>query len=177
MTHGADTAPVRVVLDTNIVLDLWLYKDAATPVLLEALENKAVQWLTTQVMRDELERVLAYAHIVKRLAFSQLDAQDLAQSACGGCMTRAGRYGITACYGSAKCRNASIGAGCYGITASRACTYVSAISHAQHENRALRSFSKKVRNRVTPRTNARVTHFCGCVTLRNCVTDEGRVVK
>jgi putative PIN family toxin of toxin-antitoxin system len=45
--------------------------------LLEALETKAVQWLATQVMRDELERVLAYTHIVKRLAFSQLTAEDI----------------------------------------------------------------------------------------------------
>ncbi len=68
---------MRVVLDTNIVLDLWLYQDAATPALLAALETKAVQWLATQVMRDELERVLAYTHIVKRLAFSQLTAEDI----------------------------------------------------------------------------------------------------
>ncbi len=74
MTHAA---PVRVVLDTNIVLDLWLYRDPATPVLLEALENKSVQWLATSVMRDELERVLAYTHIAQRLAFSQLTAQDI----------------------------------------------------------------------------------------------------
>lgn len=77
LSAGVAAAPVRVVLDTNIVLDLWLYKDAATPVLLEALETKTVQWLATQVMRDELERVLAYTHIVKRLAFSQLTAQDI----------------------------------------------------------------------------------------------------
>ena len=77
MSSAADVAPVRVVLDTNIVLDLWLYKDAATPALLAALENKSVQWLATQVMRDELERVLAYTHIVKRLAFSQLTAEDI----------------------------------------------------------------------------------------------------
>jgi putative PIN family toxin of toxin-antitoxin system len=68
LTAGAEAAPVRVVLDTNIVLDLWLYKDAATPTLLAALENKSVQWLATQVMRDELERVLA---------FSQLNAEDI----------------------------------------------------------------------------------------------------
>jgi putative PIN family toxin of toxin-antitoxin system len=73
----AAVAPVRVVLDTNIVLDLWLYKDPATPALLAALENKTVQWLATQVMRDELERVLAYTHIVSRLAFSQLKAEDI----------------------------------------------------------------------------------------------------
>ena len=77
MSNAVEGVPVRVVLDTNIVLDLWLYKDLATPALLEALENKSVQWLATQVMRDELERVLAYTHIVKRLAFSQLTAQDI----------------------------------------------------------------------------------------------------
>ena len=68
---------MRVVLDTNIVLDLWLYKDPATPALLEALEHKTVQWLATQVMRDELERVLAYTHIAQRLSFSQLAADDI----------------------------------------------------------------------------------------------------
>ena len=77
MSDVAALAPVRVVLDTNIVLDLWLYKDPATPALLTALENKNVQWFATQVMRDELERVLAYTHIVSRLAFSQLKAQDV----------------------------------------------------------------------------------------------------
>lgn len=68
---------VRVVLDTNIVLDLWLYKDPATPALRMALEQKTVQWLATQVMRDELERVLAYTHIAQRLQYSQLTAQDI----------------------------------------------------------------------------------------------------
>mgnify|MGYP000275790091 FL=1 len=77
MSGAVDVAPACVVLDTNIVLDLWLYQDAATPVLLAALTNKTVQWLATQVMRDELERVLAYTHIVKRLAFSQLTAEDI----------------------------------------------------------------------------------------------------
>jgi putative PIN family toxin of toxin-antitoxin system len=74
MTHAA---PVRVVLDTNIVLDLWLYRDPATPVLLAALESKSVQWIATHVMRDELERVLAYTHIAQRLAFSHMTAQDI----------------------------------------------------------------------------------------------------
>jgi putative PIN family toxin of toxin-antitoxin system len=69
--------PVHVVLDTNIVLDLWLYQDPATPSLLEALQNKSVQWLATQIMRDELERVLAYTHIAQRLALSQLKAEDI----------------------------------------------------------------------------------------------------
>ncbi len=69
--------PALVVLDTNIVLDLWLYKDPATPDLLEALAHQKVTWLATQIMRDELERVLAYPHIVKRLTFSQIEAADV----------------------------------------------------------------------------------------------------
>ena len=69
--------PALVVLDTNIVLDLWLYKDPATPDLLAALAQQKVTWLATQVMRDELERVLAYPHIVKRLTFSQIEAADV----------------------------------------------------------------------------------------------------
>ena len=77
LSVGAAAAPVRVVLDTNIVLDLWLYKDAATSELLEALETNTVQWLATQVMRDELERVLAYTHIAQRLASGQLTAQKI----------------------------------------------------------------------------------------------------
>lgn len=66
-----------VVLDTNIVLDLWLYNDPATPALQAALKANEVQWLATQVMRDELERVLAYPHIVQRMAQSSLQAADI----------------------------------------------------------------------------------------------------
>ncbi len=73
----ASPTPVLVVLDTNIVLDLWLYQDPATPDLQAALSGKSVQWLATQVMRDELERVLAYTHIARRLAFSALTAEDI----------------------------------------------------------------------------------------------------
>jgi putative PIN family toxin of toxin-antitoxin system len=77
LTAGVAAAPVRVVLDTNIVLDLWLYQDAATSELLQGLETNTVQWLATQVMRDELERVLAYAHIAQRLTSGQLTAQNI----------------------------------------------------------------------------------------------------
>ncbi len=66
-----------VVLDTNIVLDLWLYNDPATPALLAALTAKEVQWVATQVMRDELERVLAYPHIVQRMLKSNTTAEHI----------------------------------------------------------------------------------------------------
>ena len=66
-----------IVLDTNIVLDLWLYLDPATPALLEALTSKRVDWVATQVMRDELERVLTYLHIVLRMQKDGLVAEEV----------------------------------------------------------------------------------------------------
>jgi putative PIN family toxin of toxin-antitoxin system len=42
-----------------------------------ALTAKEVQWLATQVMRDELERVLAYPHIVQRMAKSNTQAEAI----------------------------------------------------------------------------------------------------
>ncbi|WP_408597223.1 putative toxin-antitoxin system toxin component, PIN family [Limnohabitans sp.] len=71
------TTPVCVVLDTNIVLDLWLYQDPATPALRAALGDKTVRWLATQVMRDELARVLAYTHIVARMTVSDITAEHI----------------------------------------------------------------------------------------------------
>lgn len=67
----------RVVLDTNIVLDLFVFRDAATAPLLQALRDGAIDWISTSPMRDELERVLAYPQIVPRLAFYKLPASDV----------------------------------------------------------------------------------------------------
>ena len=72
-----EAAAKTIVLDTNIVLDLWLYLDPATPALLEALTSKRVDWVATQVMRDELERVLTYPHIVLRMHKGGLVAEDV----------------------------------------------------------------------------------------------------
>ena len=66
-----------IVLDTNIVLDLWLYVDPATPDLLEALTSQRVDWVATQAMRDELARVLTYPHIVLRMQKDGLVAEDV----------------------------------------------------------------------------------------------------
>lgn len=66
-----------IVLDTNIVLDLFIFADPATPALRAALEAKSLRWIATQVMRDELERVLAYTHIVPRMQFYKVTAQDV----------------------------------------------------------------------------------------------------
>lgn len=69
--------PIFTVLDTNIVLDAFVFKDPATQPLQDALATRKFQWISTRPMRDELERVLGYPKIVVRLAFYQLTAADV----------------------------------------------------------------------------------------------------
>jgi len=64
-----------VVIDTNIVLDIWVYQDPATPSLLNALEEGKLHWLATAPMREELLRVLDYPHIAQRRERDGLTAQ------------------------------------------------------------------------------------------------------
>ena len=73
------TAPARqpVVLDTNIVLDVFVFNDAAAQPVKQALQAGELDWLATQAMRDELARVLAYPQIIPRLVFYQLAAEDV----------------------------------------------------------------------------------------------------
>ncbi len=66
-----------IVLDTNIVLDLLVFDDPATPPLKDALAARRLQWIATPAMREELARVLAYPHILSRLAYGQLGAADV----------------------------------------------------------------------------------------------------
>ena len=61
------STPVRRVLDTNIVLDLWVFDEPKAQVLRTSVESGSTQWLATAAMREELARVLAYPQIVKRL--------------------------------------------------------------------------------------------------------------
>jgi predicted nucleic acid-binding protein len=48
-----------VILDTNIVLDVFVFNDPAAEPVRQALADKTHVWLATQAMRDELARVLA----------------------------------------------------------------------------------------------------------------------
>lgn len=66
-----------IVLDTNIVLDAFVFHDPAAEPLKVALAARRIQWLATQPMRDELERVLSYPKIMARLAFHQIAASDV----------------------------------------------------------------------------------------------------
>ena len=69
-----------VVLDTNIVLDVFVFADMAAKPIRKALEAGELDWIATRPMRDELARVLGYPQIVPRLAFYQLSADDVLAS-------------------------------------------------------------------------------------------------
>jgi putative PIN family toxin of toxin-antitoxin system len=74
LTPASAHSPVpSVVLDTNIVLDLLVFQDPLTRPLREALQAGTLRWIASAAMRDELERVLTYPHIAKRLAFYGLE--------------------------------------------------------------------------------------------------------
>lgn len=66
-----------VVIDTNVVLDLLVYQDPVCIPLRGALDRQTLQWISTRAMRDELERVLGYSQIVKRLALGARSASEV----------------------------------------------------------------------------------------------------
>ena len=78
--EGVPGEPARpVVVDTNVALDLLIFNDPRTAPLRTLLAQGRLDWIATQVMRDELERVLGYPHIVSRMDFYRVDvAQVLA---------------------------------------------------------------------------------------------------
>lgn len=70
-------APAPCVLDTNIVLDLWVFDEPKAEGLRASVETGQSQWLATAAMREELARVLAYPQIVKRLTHRSLPADTV----------------------------------------------------------------------------------------------------
>ena len=65
------------VLDTNIVLDVFLFAHPAAQPLREALAQARIRWISTAPMREELARVLGYPHIAKCMDFYQRSFEDL----------------------------------------------------------------------------------------------------
>jgi predicted nucleic acid-binding protein len=59
---------MRIVIDTNIALDLLVFDDPGCAALLVALESGELQWMATTAMREELARVLGYRLVADRLA-------------------------------------------------------------------------------------------------------------
>lgn len=76
--EAAQGEPARpVVVDTNVALDLLIFSDPRTAPLRALLAQGRLAWIATQVMRDELERVLAYPHIVGRMDYYRVDAAQV----------------------------------------------------------------------------------------------------
>jgi predicted nucleic acid-binding protein len=56
--HTAPLPPL-VVLDTNVVLDCFVFRDPACDALRTAMADGQIRWIATAAMRDELAHVLA----------------------------------------------------------------------------------------------------------------------
>lgn len=76
--HGS--GPRQLVIDTNVALDLLVFRDPSSEPLRRLLAQPDVQWLATEAMHAELARVLAYEKIAPRLVFHGLQAQAVLQA-------------------------------------------------------------------------------------------------
>ena len=65
-----------VVLDTNVVLDCFVFKDEAASSLRERIVGGCIRWMATQAMVQEYLRVLTYPSVARRAAL--LDADEYA---------------------------------------------------------------------------------------------------
>jgi predicted nucleic acid-binding protein len=55
--------PPIAVLDTNVVLDWLLFRNAGCAALVASVESGQVRWCATASMREELARVLSRGHL------------------------------------------------------------------------------------------------------------------
>ncbi len=69
-----------IVIDTNVLLDIWIYSDTATVTLRQKLLDRQLQWLTTAAMREELLSVLDYEHIARRREKDGISSIDVMQA-------------------------------------------------------------------------------------------------
>lgn len=69
---GSATLP-RVVLDTNVCLDLFVFRDPRWDTLLQALRDKSIQAVTRDDCRNEWMAVLNYPH----LPLTEADKPDI----------------------------------------------------------------------------------------------------
>ena len=71
---------MKLVLDTNIVLDLFVFKDEAVAALHDQLVDRKVEWFATSPMREELACVLRYEQIGARMGAANVSAPQVLQS-------------------------------------------------------------------------------------------------
>ncbi len=65
-----NTAPRHLVVDTNVVLDLLLFRDPGVRQIELAAASRNWIWVACPSMRDELEHVLHYPGLTQRLVTS-----------------------------------------------------------------------------------------------------------
>lgn len=56
-------APPALVLDTNVLLDWWVFRDPRVAAVARAVERGAVRWLACARMRDEFAHQLAHKRL------------------------------------------------------------------------------------------------------------------
>jgi putative PIN family toxin of toxin-antitoxin system len=54
-----------------------VFSDLAAKPVVQGLQSGEFDWISTQAMRDELDRVLGYPQIVPRLVYYKLTAEDV----------------------------------------------------------------------------------------------------
>jgi putative PIN family toxin of toxin-antitoxin system len=67
----------RLVIDTNWLLDLWVFEDPRAQPLRAALEAGELRWMATRHMRAEFERVLGYTAVARRLQADRRESAAL----------------------------------------------------------------------------------------------------
>ncbi len=71
--------PISVVLDTNVLLDLWLFEDPRFDGIAALLARQQARWLSTLEMREEFRRVLDYEHLARKRHARGLNVESLLQ--------------------------------------------------------------------------------------------------
>jgi putative PIN family toxin of toxin-antitoxin system len=75
-----NTAPRQVVIDTNCVLDLWVFDDPDSAGLKGMITSGQLQWVATAAMQDEWCRVLDYPLIQRARLQRGLDATTILEA-------------------------------------------------------------------------------------------------
>ncbi|MCC2676282.1 MAG: twitching motility protein PilT [Ramlibacter sp.] len=70
---------MQLVIDTNVALDLLVFRDPGARRLQDGLEAGSLRWLATAAMREELARVLAYPKLAPRVTFHRGSADAVLQ--------------------------------------------------------------------------------------------------
>lgn len=66
-----------LVIDTNVALDLLVFRDPSAAPLQDGLAQGTLRWLATHGMREEFARVLGYPAIGLRLAAAGVAAEHV----------------------------------------------------------------------------------------------------